>query len=112
MLANDTVEVVEVTTAMDTIGFSQERVTNGGGKEFMNSQTKQKYKTGTKNEGGAEDSTKRQPERHSLKRGRKRTINLNTVFQVHGEQYLLGAISLLVFLRLNFPIAMFKLSSF
>lgn len=110
MLANDTVEVVEVTTAMDTTGCSQECVTNGSGKELMNSQTKQKHKTRIKNE-GVEDSMKRQPERHPLKRGRKRTINLNTVSQVHGEQYL-GCICLLIFVKLNIPIAMLNYQSF
>lgn len=85
LVANNSLEVVEVTAAMDTVGFSQECVTNGSSKQFINSQMKQKHKTGLQNEEGAEDSMKRQPEKHPQKRGRKRMINLNTVSQVHAS---------------------------
>ncbi|XP_027118650.2 DUF724 domain-containing protein 6-like isoform X3 [Coffea arabica] len=88
---NDSLQDVEVKSAMmDSSVPGQECVINGSGKHIIRSQEKQKNKTGStailsalrKLSEEVVEATTKQQERHSSKRGRRRTVNLNSVSQV------------------------------
>lgn len=88
---NDSLQDVEVKSAMmDSSVPGQECVINGSGKHIIRNQEKQKNKTGStailsalrKLSEEVVEATTKQQERHSSKRGRRRTVNLNSVSQV------------------------------
>ncbi|KAL3531550.1 hypothetical protein ACH5RR_010872 [Cinchona calisaya] len=89
-IEKDSLQDVEIKSAiMDSSVSGQECVINGSGKKFIGNQEKQKNKTGSTailsalrkpSEEVVEVSVKQQ-ERHSSKRGRRRTVNLNSVSQ-------------------------------
>lgn len=96
-IENDALQDVEIKSAiMDSSVSGQECVINCSGKKLIGNQEKQKNKAGSTatlssqrklSEEVVEVSVKQQ-ERHSSKRGRRRTVNINSVSQIQGEQFL------------------------